>query len=760
MQTKQLLLGLICYSMTITLHAETDEEEDVIPTPKNNKPAHVVSTQNTPTKKNLKTADGASLSSKESQEKPLSPVNKNSEVSPSVISSPTLASDSEFAPRISIEDEVEPECDLTNPASFRLSVSHREANGIGYNEGYSSVDGFFAFTSIQNWHPFFDVRTHFFNDGKVAANAGFGIRYQPNTLHVLFGVNGFFDFRHTHHSTFEQAGFGVEALGSKWVARANGYFPIINKDNLYDVAFTGFSGHNAFFSVDREVAFKGADVSLGRTLFRRQYFSLSSTLGGYMFFAKYDKAAKGGLLKVKADLSRYFSIEGQFSYDTLFKDIFQGEAAFHIPFGKKVKARKKGISCNTRIALADRITENVDRFEIIVTDHHNTQTVAKDPRTSNDLYIVFVDNTKSGGDGTAESPYSTLQAAQNNSAPGQMIYVYGGNSTASGMNSGITLQDNQWLQGSGRSFIALTSYGLDKIPAQTTNWPTIANTGGVVVTLANDNLIQGFNILASTYGIYGSHITNFSSMHNNLAGGALFDFWLSEVSGDISIINNYSYSKNGLALTTTQDVTFDIEDNFFSNTGAQNMALTFTATSDSLGSIGFNTFQRSEEGSVIATQNNARLSLNIEENIFQNIQDTADYALQLSASNVSNLITVMQNNTATAPTLVGFDFQTSGSATSFFYIVENTSTYSGSELSAFPFNFNVISTATSNPLLEDNVANSSGYELSNSSTSTFNVQSPTLSLEGLESLNTGSFTISGTGSITFISYTPSIPELE
>lgn len=755
MQTKQLLLSLICYSMTLPLYS--DEGEDSSSGPKNTKPAHVVRVDNPPTKKNLVNADGSLVTPKQPPVEPKR--NSNSNSNSVSIPTPVLASSEDPAERLA-QEEVESECDLSHPSSFRLSVTHREANGIGYNDGYSSIDGFFAFSSIRNWHPFFDVRTHIFNSGRVAANAGFGIRYQPDTLHALFGINGFFDFRHTHHSTFEQAGVGLEALGSKWEARANGYFPIINKNNLYDVSFTGFSGNNAFFSVDRELAFKGADVSIGRTLFRRQYFSLSSTLGGYMFFAKYNMSAKGGLFKLKTDLSRYFSIEGQVSYDTLFKDIYQGQVALHLPFGKKVKARTKGLSCETRIALADRITENVDRFEIIVTDKHNTQTVALDPRTGDALSIVFVDNSKSGGNGTAEDPYSTLQAAQFGSQPGQMIYVYSGTGTATGMNAGITLQNRQWLQGSGRSFAALTSYGYDTVPAQTSSWPTITNLGGVVVTLADDNVVQGFNMLASTYSIYGSHIRNFQGLHNNLAGGSLFDFWFDEVSGTIDLENNKSYSNNGLALTTSQNVTLNLQDNFFSNTGDRNLSLNFISTSDSVASIGFNTFQRSDLGSVIATQNNARLSLNLDGNKFYDIQDTADYALRLSASNVSTLIAVVQNNISTSPTLTGFDFQTNNSATSFLYVNGNTATYSGSEVSAYPFNFAVTSAATSNLQLESNTATSSGFELSNASTSTFNVQSPTLSLEGLESLNTGSFTLSGTGSITFISYDPSVPDLE
>ena len=72
-----------------------------------------------------------------------------------------------------LPSEEEEECSLQNPSSFRISAAQREGRGIGYNEGYSSIDGFFTFSNIRNFHPFFDARAHIFNNGKLAANAGF-----------------------------------------------------------------------------------------------------------------------------------------------------------------------------------------------------------------------------------------------------------------------------------------------------------------------------------------------------------------------------------------------------------------------------------------------------------------------------------------------------------------------------------------------------------------------------------------------------------
>ena len=647
-------------------------------------------------------------------------------------------------------EETDEDCLLKNPASFRLSLAHREANGIGYDQGYTSVDTFFAFTSIRNWHPFFDVRGHFFNNGKVAANAGFGIRYEPKAFPVLLGVNGFFDFRRANHSTFEQVGIGVEALGTKWFGRANGYFPIINRTHLYDTSFIGFKSHQALFSVNREFAFSGVDASLGRTLLQKQYYTLSSTLAGYMFFASYDQSAKGGLLKLKADISRYFSLEAQGSYDSLFKGIAQGQAAINVPFGKKAKTTRKGLSCKNAFLLSERVTEAVDRFEIIVTDELHEKTTAKNPTTGQDLYIVFVDNSNSGGNGTAESPYSTLLAAQNNSSSNQMIYVYEGTGSTAGMNSGIVLQDRQWLQGSGRPFYTSTSFGIAQVPAQTSNWPTIRNPLGNAITLANGNIVAGFNLTASGSAISGSNITDFLGSHNNCASSSTYDFSFVNPSGTITLTNNTSHSEEGLSLSTIHNLILTLQDNIFLNSGTKNMNLLFSDSSNSKLTLEFNTFQNSDTGSTIAATDNAILTLVIEDNEFVNIQNSLNSSLEVSASLNSRLIATFKNNLSQSPTLKGFYFHTTDTAISFLNILDNTGIYTGSEATAYPFDFSVDATATSTLFLEGNTAGSTGYRLSNDLLSTFYLESSTLDLQGVEDQNTGTFTLDGLGSITFI----------
>ena len=63
-------------------------------------------------------------------------------------------------------------------------MRHIEAGGIGYDEGYTTIEGFVTpiypnkwLPFKDEWLPFADLRLHIFNDGRPALNAGIGIRY-------------------------------------------------------------------------------------------------------------------------------------------------------------------------------------------------------------------------------------------------------------------------------------------------------------------------------------------------------------------------------------------------------------------------------------------------------------------------------------------------------------------------------------------------------------------------------------------------------
>ena len=62
---------------------------------------------------------------------------------------------------------------------MRITARHIESKGVGYDQGYTTLEGFFSPVECWNtrWTPFLDIRGHVFNNGKFAANAGVGVRY-------------------------------------------------------------------------------------------------------------------------------------------------------------------------------------------------------------------------------------------------------------------------------------------------------------------------------------------------------------------------------------------------------------------------------------------------------------------------------------------------------------------------------------------------------------------------------------------------------
>jgi uncharacterized repeat protein (TIGR01451 family) len=115
--------------------------------------------------------------------------------------------------------------------------------------------------------------------------------------------------------------------------------------------------------------------------------------------------------------------------------------------------------------------------------------------------IWFIDNSAASvGDGRLSSPYNSL-AAYNAAAaddPGDAIFIY---ETGSGQyNGGIVLKNGQLLIGQGATASIGTIAGItsplhsNPLPSTGGSRPTIANSGGNGISLAQDNLLQGFNL--------------------------------------------------------------------------------------------------------------------------------------------------------------------------------------------------------------------------------------------------------------------------
>lgn len=379
------------------------------------------------------------------------------------------------------------------PKPCRIRVRHIESGGVGYNTGYTTLEAFLS-GDPNSWKitPFFDGRAHLFDNGTWAANGGLGLRSQLGNR--IYGINTYYDYRGTKHLNYNQAGIGLESLGTLVDARINGYFPFGKKiSSPYDTKFGYFSGHDLILSQRVEVAMKGVDAEAGFHVGNCDSWMFYAALGPYYFRGPDGPNAWGGKVRASVSYRDWVAFEAIETYDNVFHNHVQGQIAFSIPLGRKDKERRAD-------SLYCRKIQPIARNEIIVLDHKRKHPIAIDPATGSPYFFVFVNNTSSS-EGTFESPYPSLVQAQNNSVPNQIIYVFPGDGTTKNMEHGIVLQASQKRWGSATTHTLQTSQGSVTIPQMSASAPQITNIDlhGVGATLSTHNEISGL-IFTQTNG--------------------------------------------------------------------------------------------------------------------------------------------------------------------------------------------------------------------------------------------------------------------
>lgn len=398
--------------------------------------------------------------------------------------------------------EEETWCTLQSPRTQRVECKHIEANGIGYSQGYSTLEGFFTipYTLDGCWVPFLDARIHIFNDGEPAVNGGVGVRYLTDSK--VWGFNTYYDYRKTHRFHYNQIGFGFENLGKTWDYRINAYFPVGDKESRsFHNHFKQFKHHSIILSGKKEIAMKGVNAEVAAHAFTKENYDLYVAAGPY-YFEQEGKTAFGGEGRVSLTLFDYVKLQLSGSYDSLFRGIVQGEVGLTFSFGGK-RTIKSCQSCPNNYCaqqqqmIKTRALQSVDRNEIVVLTNKRKNRQAINPATGNPYTVWFVNNT-SHGQGTYESPFNTLSAAESASHPNNLIYVFKGDGTSTGMNAGIILQNGQQLLGAGINQQIATTLGTITIPAQESGLPVISNSNdptgfGIQLSLGN-NVVSGFNL--------------------------------------------------------------------------------------------------------------------------------------------------------------------------------------------------------------------------------------------------------------------------
>ncbi len=406
--------------------------------------------------------------------------------------------------------------------SMRISARHIENKGIGYNTGYTTLEAFLAAPTDLTVMPFVDLRGHIFNNGHWAANGGLGLRSLMKNR--IYGAYAYYDFRDTKHKSYNQVSFGVETLGTFWDLRLNGYVVVGSKrSHTYDTKFSHFAGNKIYYSDKFEYALSGGNAEVGFYPLKMENVTVYAGVGPYYLKGPVGGAVWGGQARAKAMWKDYVGAEVSYSYDHRFKNIVQGQVFLSLPFGPKDRVRgSEGRPCIDNYLLCQRMIEPVAKAEIIPITTRRNKKAAINPATGRPYTIFFVNNLSHSA-GTYESPFSTLADAQNASQPNDLIYVYPGDLTSTGLDSGITLQNGQQLLGATINHPLMTTAGRITLPAQASgsNTPLLSNGAGAVVTLGNNNVVSGFYIQNTAgAGILASGSTNATLTQNYIQGNS------------------------------------------------------------------------------------------------------------------------------------------------------------------------------------------------------------------------------------------------
>ncbi len=510
---------------------------------------------------------------------------------------------------------------LGGPKPMRLNARHIEPGGIGYGLGYTTVEGFFPlYNGWENWVVFLDGRGHVFNDGRPAANAGLGVRYLRDTR--VWGVNSYWDYRNTHRQHYNQVAAGLESLGRIWDFRLNGYLPVgEKKSHNYRTRFDEFKGHHAILRQKFEFVLAGANAEVGAHVNTWRHVPLYFAAGPYYLTGK-GKTTWGGEARACINIYDYLKLEGYTSYDHLFKWTCQGQVSLGFSFGPRKKVKNTNGSCSDAIAVAKRAYQPVDRFEIIPVSRKHRRTTAINPKTGDPYYFWFVDNT-SHSNGTFESPDNTLTSVN-----ADVIYVFPGDGTTNGMNSGITLQNNQRLWGSGFAQTLPTTVGTVIVPVMSSRGamdntavlPIIMNlnSGANVITLGNNNEISGLFIENDSISnaIGGTNITNARLLNCSLGGAlgeGIIGLFATDLGGKLKIDNCVFAETIGVVLVNnTSNLKVKISDSNF-NSATESIDWTLNNTSKGRLKIKESQFDSAGDGIVVSSFDTSSISAKIKE---------------------------------------------------------------------------------------------------------------------------------------------------
>lgn len=336
---------------------------------------------------------------------------------------------------------------------------------------------------------YLDPQASYGTDEQWYTDLGLGYRWIQNDAAILGGY-----FFAGHSQVANQSGFwianpGVEALGSRWDARINGYIPVGGRSDevgvfeLNKVSKPFFSGHTELirttFITDNETQQigDGVDARVGYQLFR--HVPLKAYLGGYFFDIPNADNVSGGAAGVEYWFDHHVKAFVNYTYDNLQHSTVVGGLA--VSFGGVDESRADP-------SLSERLTDPVERYlanlghgsgipsQTLLTRVHNSKIGVKsvgggldeedEVFSSSVAYFSQTGSPNNGGVGlslascTFENPCGPTDFSQtgvntlNSLLPNTVMLFNGGTYPATNGSNALTLSNGQGVFGMTTNYAA------------------------------------------------------------------------------------------------------------------------------------------------------------------------------------------------------------------------------------------------------------------------------------------------------------------
>ena len=481
------------------------------------------------------------------------------------------------------------------PSAIDLRVPVR--GGIGHTtsgagtDGVSHLEGFFPLRQDTGENiTFVEARLLIDNGAHLGSNLILGHRaYDKDDNRTYAGYLGF-DTRSTDDSVFPQFSLGLESLGKIWDFRINGYVPFNRRKevsnnliNLGETNSTSFEANRLILATtlqqqrvrDFEGALPGLDFELGARVAKWKRGNLRAFAGGYFYDGLGQTDALGWRLRLEAEPTENISLGVSLQDDALFGTNIIGNIRLRLP-GLRPRQKEQELDKYQRVAA--RLRDPIKRTDSVTIDTLRTVTDESivesaplmNPEEEQDYIFQHVTLGATGGDGTFENPFGTVQEALDATIGdgNDVVYVDGAVATdipAFAIPDRVRVLSRgpvQRLAGIPFSTFPRGTVRLPFSPANNFddgilvdlpfsgdgNFPTITGGGPDLVTLGNRTTLAGFLVQdAAGNGIVGQNVRSVELRNNVITNSGERGIFLDDVGDTAILFDNIVTGSQGAA---------------------------------------------------------------------------------------------------------------------------------------------------------------------------------------------------------------------